>query len=141
VANYREAYGMFACTGILSNYDSPLRPRRFVTWKIIHAVAPLALGRETKLSLGNLEIERAWGWVPEYVEAVDQMLEQPEALDYIIATGQSHALTQFIETAFRLIGKEWREYVTIDEHLIRPTDIRCNKVDPAKATTRCACRN
>ena len=135
VANYREAYGMFACTGILSNHDSPLRPRRFVTRKIIRAVASLAMGRETKLSLGNLEIERDWGWAPEYVEAIALMLEQPEAQDYIIATGQSHTLTQFIETAFRLIGKEWQEHVTIDEHLIRPTDIRCNKVDPAKAAS------
>jgi GDPmannose 4,6-dehydratase len=133
VANYREAYGMFACTGILSNHDSPLRPRRFVTRKIVHAVASLALGIKTRLSLGNLEIERDWGWAPEYVQAILMMLEQPSANDYIIATGQSHTLTQFVETAFKLINKDWHAYVDRDEHLMRPTDILRNKVDPSKA--------
>jgi GDPmannose 4,6-dehydratase len=133
VANYREAYGMFACTGILSNHDSPLRPRRFVTSKIIHAVASIALGRNIRISLGNLNIERDWGWAPEYVEAIAMMLEQPKAEDYIIATGQSHTLTQFVESAFDLIGKDWTTYVSIDQQLMRPTDILWNKVDPAKA--------
>lgn len=133
VANYREAYGMFACTGILSNHDSPLRPKRFVTRKIIHAVASMALGRDTKLSLGNLEIERDWGWAPDYVEAIAMMLEQPTACDYIIATGQSHTLIQFVETAFNLIGKDWHDFVSIDENLMRPTDILRNQVDPTKA--------
>jgi len=133
VANYREAYGMFACTGILSNHDSPLRPRRFVTRKIIHAVASLALGKEAKLSLGNLEIERDWGWAPEYVEAIAMMLEQPSPQDYIIATGQSHTLTQFVETAFQLIDKDWRACVSIDKQLLRPTDIVRTKINPSKA--------
>jgi len=133
VANYREAYGMFVCTGILSNHDSPLRPMRFVTRKIIHTVASLALGKDTKLSLGNFEVERDWGWAPEYVEAISLILEQPAPEDYIIATGQSHTLTQFVATAFNLIGKDWREHVTVDQHLIRPTDIARNKVDPSKA--------
>ncbi len=135
VANYRDAYGMFVCTGILSNHDSPLRPMRFVTRKIIHAVASLALGKDIKLSLGNLEIERDWGWAPEYVEAISILLEQSRPEDYIIATGQSHTLTQFVETAFDLIGKDWREYVTIDERFMRPTDILRNKVDASKAAT------
>jgi GDPmannose 4,6-dehydratase len=135
VANYREAYDMFVCTGILSNHDSPLRPRRFVTRKIIHAVASLALGKDVSLPLGNLEIERDWGWAPEYVEAIAMMLEQPSAQDYIIATGQSHTLAQFVETAFNLIDKDWRAYVTIDENLMRPTDIMRNKVDSSKAAT------
>jgi len=134
VANYREAYGMFACTGILSNHDSPLRPLRFVTRKIIHAVASLALGRDSKLSLGNFEVERDWGWAPEYVQAISLMLEQPAPEDYIIATGQSHTLTQFVETAFNLIGKDWREHVAVDQHLIRPTDIARSRVNPSKAT-------
>jgi len=134
-ANYREAYGMYACTGILSNHDSPLRPRRFVTRKIIHAVASLVLGRDIKLSLGNLEIERDWGWAPEYVQAISMMLEHPSAQDYIIATGQSNTLTQFVKTAFDLVGKDWRDYVVIDEHLMRPTDIMRNKVDPSKAAS------
>jgi GDPmannose 4,6-dehydratase len=133
VANYRQAYGMFACTGILSNHDSPLRPRRFVTRKIIHAVASLALGRDMHLSLGNLNIERDWGWAPEYIEAIAAMLNQPSPTDYIIATGTSHTLLEFVETAFGAIGKDWRACVTIDEHLMRPTDILRNKVDPSKA--------
>jgi GDPmannose 4,6-dehydratase len=136
VANYREAYGMFACTGILSNHDSPLRPRRFVTSKIIHAVASLALGGDLRISLGNLDIERDWGWAPEYVEAIARMLEQPHAEDYIIATGQSHTLTQFVETAFELIGRDWSTHVTIDKRLMRPTDIVWNKVDPSKAASQ-----
>jgi GDPmannose 4,6-dehydratase len=133
VANYRQAYGMFACTGILSNHDSPLRPRRFVTRKIIHAVASLAIGRDVRLSLGNLHIERDWGWAPEYIEAIAAMLDQPSPADYIIATGTSHTLQQFMEAAFELADKDWRAHVTIDEHLMRPTDILRNKVDPAKA--------
>jgi GDPmannose 4,6-dehydratase len=133
VANYREAYGMFACTGILSNHDSPLRPRRFVTRKIIHAVASLALGKDAKLSLGNLDIERDWGWAPEYVEGIAMMLEQASPQDYIIATGQSHTLTQFVETAFQLIDRDWRAYVSIDKQLMRPTDIVRTKINPSKA--------
>jgi GDPmannose 4,6-dehydratase len=133
VATYREAYGMFACTGILSNHDSPLRPRRFVTRKIIHAVASVALGNDTKLLLGNLDIERDWGWAPEYVQAISMMLEQAVPEDYIVATGQSHTLVQFVETAFNLINKDWREHVTVDQHLIRPTDIHCNRVDVSRA--------
>ena len=105
-----------------------------VTSKIIHAVASIALGsRNIRISLGNLNIERDWGWAPEYVEAIAMMLEQPKAEDYIIATGQSHTLTQFVESAFDLIGKDWTTYVSIDQQLMRPTDILWNKVDPAKA--------
>jgi GDPmannose 4,6-dehydratase len=135
VANYREAYGMFACTGILSNHDSPLRPLRFVTRKIINSVALLATKKDLKLSLGNLEIERDWGWAPEYVEAIAMMLEQPSPEDCIIATGLSHTLTEFVKTAFDLIGKDWRDHVTQNRHLMRPTDIWRNKVDPSKAAT------
>ena len=133
IANYREAYGMFACTGILSNHDSPLRPKRFVTRKIIRAAAALELGRGSRLSLGNLAIERDWGWAPEYVQAIKLMLEQDEPRDYIIATGQSHTLTEFVETAFALIGRDWRDHVSTDEALLRPTDILRNKVDPSCA--------
>lgn len=133
VANYREAYRMFACSGILSNHDSPLRPVRFVTRKIIHAVASVALGKDVRLSLGNLEIERDWGWAPEYVEAMMMMLDQASPEDCIIATGESHTLTEFVATAYSMIGKDWREYVTQDERLIRPADILHNKVNPSKA--------
>lgn len=133
VANYREAYGMFACTGILSNHDSPLRPKRFVTRKIIRAVAALELGKGYTLSLGNLDIERDWGWAPEYVQAIKLMLEQDAPQDYIIATGLSHTLTQFVETAFSLIGRDWRDHVSSDNALLRPTDIVRIKVDPTRA--------
>jgi GDPmannose 4,6-dehydratase len=136
VANYRQAYGMFVCTGILSNHDSPLRPRRFVTRKIVNAAAALSLGRDVRLSLGNLQIERDWGWAPEYVEAIAAMLEQSVPSDFIIATGSSHTLQEFMETAFEMIGKNWRNYVSIDEHLMRPTDITRNKVDPSRAAKR-----
>jgi len=135
VANYREAYGLFACTGILSNHDSPLRPMRYVTRKIVHAVALMAMGRELKLSLGNLEIERDWGWAPDYVKAIAMMLEQPSPQDCIVATGQSRRLTEFVKAAFELIGKDWRDHVTQDEKLMRPTDILHNRVDPSKAAT------
>ena len=133
VTNYRQAYGLYACTGILSNHDSPLRPLRFVTRKIIHAVASIAAGKETSLSLGNLQIERDWGWAPEYVDAMARTLQPPVADDYIIATGQSHTLTQFAETAFALIGKNWQDFVLKDQRLTRPNDISKNKVDPSKA--------
>ena len=133
VANYREAYGLYACTGILSNHDSPLRPLRFVTRKIVHAAASIALGMDTGLTLGNLEIERDWGWAPEYVEAIAMMLESAAPEDYIIATGQSHTLTEFVETAFHRIGKDWRGHVKLDPGLMRPTDILRNKVDPSRA--------
>jgi GDPmannose 4,6-dehydratase len=133
VANYREAYDMFACSGILSNHDSPLRPLRFVTRKIIHAVASLALGKDIRLSLGNLEIERDWGWAPEYVEAIAMMLDQPSPEDCIIATGSSHTLTEFVRTAYDLIGKDWRDYVSQDKQLMRPADILQNKADPSRA--------
>jgi GDPmannose 4,6-dehydratase len=133
VANYRQAYGMFACTGILSNHDSPLRPRRFVTRKIIHAVASLMLGRQLTLELGNLHVERNWGWAPEYVEAIALMLSQEFPRDYIIATARSHTLVEFVEAAFSLANRQWRDHVTINDALIRPADIILNKVDPSKA--------
>lgn len=133
VRTYREAYAMYACTGILSNHESPLRPRRFVTRKIVQAVASLMQGASGKLTLGNLDVERDWGWAPEYVDAISRMLRQDTPADYVIATGRSHSLTEFVETAYRLAGHDWREFVTVDPHLIRPTDIRCNKVSVQKA--------
>jgi GDPmannose 4,6-dehydratase len=99
-------------------------------------VAALSLGRDVRLSLGNLHIERDWGWAPEYVEAIAAMLEQPVPTDFIIATGSSHTLQEFMEAAFELVGKNWRDHVTIDEHLMRPTDIARNKVDPSRAAKR-----
>jgi GDPmannose 4,6-dehydratase len=133
VANYRESYNMFSCTGILSNHDSPLRPRRFVTRKIIHAAASLALGLDVKLKLGNLNIERDWGWAPEYVTAIALMLQAGRPDDFIIATGKSFSLVEFVSTAYSLINKNWQDYVSLDDHLMRPSDIARTRLDPGKA--------
>ncbi len=132
VAHYRRAYGMHACTGILANHESPLRPQHFVTSKIIHAVACLALGKKVELSLGNLAIERDWGWAPEFVEAMALMLDQPVADDYIVATGTSHTLTEFLAKAFELVGRDWREHTTLNEQMMRLTDVTRVRVGISK---------
>jgi GDPmannose 4,6-dehydratase len=136
VANYRDAYNMFACTGILSNHDSPLRPKRFVTRKIIRAVAETARGSDVKLSLGSLEIERDWGWAPEYVDAIWRLLQLEAPEDFIIATGHSATLQDFVATAYASIGKDWHDYVNIDTTLFRPADIIHSRMDPTKASMR-----
>jgi GDPmannose 4,6-dehydratase len=136
VANYRQAYGMYSCTGILSNHDSPLRPKRFVTRKIVRAVAELARGNPTKLSLGNLDIERDWGWAPDYVDAIWRILQQETPDDYIIATGLTSTLQGFVKTAYECIGKDWREYVVTDPTLFRPADILHSRVNPEKASAK-----
>ncbi|MEJ2009034.1 MAG: GDP-mannose 4,6-dehydratase, partial [Acidobacteriota bacterium] len=123
VANYREAYSIFACSGILFNHESPLRPERFVTKKIVSAACRIAAGSREKLHLGNISISRDWGWAPEYVEAMWLMLQQPEAGDYVIATGETHRLEEFIEGAFMNVGLNWRDHVEADPTLIRPTEI------------------
>src|SRR3989338_58452 len=108
VANYRDAYHLYACTGILFNHESPLRPARFVTKKIISAACRIAAGSPEKLRLGNLDIEMDWGWAPEYVGAMWQMLQQPEPSDFVIATGKSSKLSDFIEEAFSCVGLGWK---------------------------------
>lgn len=123
VANYREAYGLFACTGILFNHESPLRPARFVTRKVIAAVCRIAAGSGERLQLGNLDIERDWGWAPEYVEAMWLMLQQDSPDDYVIATGQAHALREFVRTSFAALSLDWRDYVDYDASLRRPSDL------------------
>ena len=133
VANYRDAYNLYACTGILFNHESPLRPARFVTRKIISAACRIAAGSSEKLRLGNLDIERDWGWAPEYVEAMWQMLQQREPSDFVIATGQSNKLSDFIEKAFSCVGLEWRDHVEIDPPLFRPTDLMVGRADPGRA--------
>src|SRR5271157_2763351 len=100
VANYREAYGIFACSGLLFNHESPLRPERFVTRKIISTACSIAKGAKEKLELGNIAIQRDWGWAPEYVEAMWLMMQQKHPDDFVIATGESHSLEEFVETAF-----------------------------------------
>jgi GDPmannose 4,6-dehydratase len=133
VANYREAYNLFACSGILFNHESPLRPERFVTQKIISTACRIAAGSPEKLSLGNIEIERDWGWAPEYVEAMYLMLQQNEPDDYVIATGTSHKLEDFVSHTFSELNLDWKEYVLTDKSLLRPTDITLGKGNPTKA--------
>jgi GDPmannose 4,6-dehydratase len=136
VANYREAYGLFACSGILFNHESPLRPERFVTQKIIAAACRIAEGSKEKLCLGNVSIQRDWGWAPEYVEAMWLMLQQDEPADFVIATGQPHSLEEFVETAFSILGLNWRDYVKVDPSLLRPIDIEVGWGNPAKARNK-----
>ena len=133
VANYREAYGLFACSGILFNHDSPLRPARFVTQKIVSAACQIAQGRQEKLYLGNIDIQRDWGWAQDYVEAMYLMLQQSQPDDYVIATGESRKLEEFIAVTFEVLGLDWREYVVVDEQLRRPTDISISRGQPSKA--------
>ena len=123
VSNYREAYGLYACNGILFNHESLLRPERFVTKKIILAACRIAEGSPEKLVLGRLDIVRDWGWAPEYVNAMWRMMQHEIADDYIIATGEANTLQDFVEEAFSVVGLDWREYVTTDQELFRPTDL------------------
>jgi GDPmannose 4,6-dehydratase len=133
VVNYREAYRLFACNGVLFNHDSPLRPERFVTKKVIAAVARIAQGSKEKLCLGDIEIVRDWGWAPEYVEAMWTILQQPTAGDFIIATGKSYSLREFVSYAFAHAGLDWTRFVEIDNATFRPTDIRYSYADPCRA--------
>lgn len=133
VANYREAYGLFACSGILYNHDSPLRPERFVTQKIVSSACRIAQGSPEQLHLGNISIQRDWGWAADYVEAMYLMLQQEQADDYVIATGESYSLADFIAAAFDCVGLDWQKYVVSDASLFRPTDIAVGKANPAKA--------
>lgn len=133
VANYREAYGLFACSGILFNHESPLRPERFVTQKIVAAACRIAQGSDEKLYLGNMFIKRDWGWAPEYVEAMYLMLQQQQPDDYAIATGESSSLEDFVEAAFASVSLDWHNYVISDVSLLRPTDLKVGSGNPAKA--------
>jgi GDPmannose 4,6-dehydratase len=133
VANYREAYDLFACTGLLFNHESPLRPQRFVTQKIINGAKEIAAGNLQNMVLGNLDITRDWGWAPEYVEAMWLMLQTKTADDYVIATGTSYSLEQFVEKAFEPHGLDWKKYVQVDKSFFRPLDIHISKADPSKA--------
>ena len=133
VANYREAYNIFACSGILFNHESPLRPQRFVTQKIVSAAARIAQGSREKLHLGNISIKRDWGWAPEYVEAMYLMLQQDQPDDYVVATGQSYSLEDLVARAFSCVGLDWQDLVVTDPSLLRPTDLAVSKGNPTKA--------
>ena len=133
VANYREAYGLHASTGILFNHESPLRSQRFVTRKIVAAACAIARGGGERLTLGNLEVHRDWGWAPEYVEAMWLMLQQPRGDDFVIATGQGHSLAQFADATFSRLGLDWRAHTDSSPPLYRPADIAYSRGDGGKA--------
>ncbi|HOP48069.1 MAG TPA: GDP-mannose 4,6-dehydratase [Desulfobacteraceae bacterium] len=132
-ANYRESYGFYACTGILFNHESPLRPIRFVTRKIVNAACRIARGEMNSLELGNIQVERDWGWTPEYVEAMWCMLQQENPEDYIIATGHTRKLEDFVREAFEAVGLDWRDHVKANPSLLRPSDIMTIHADSGKA--------
>ena len=133
VANYREAYGLHASTGILFNHESPIRPPRFVTRKIVAAACRIAMGSSETLTLGDLRIRRDWGWAPEYVEAMWRMLQRDAGDDFVIATGESHSLEEFVAEAFSQLNLHWRDHTVVSEALFRPTDISEGKGNPKKA--------
>lgn len=133
VANYREAYHLFACSGILFNHESILRPSRFVTQKIITAIHQIKQGKQTHLNLGNLSIQRDWGWAPDFVEAMWLMLQQDSPDDFVIGTGRSYSLQYFVERAFDCAQLNWKEYVNQDLYFRRPTDLETSRCDPTKA--------
>jgi GDPmannose 4,6-dehydratase len=135
VVNYRDAYSLFACNGILFNHESPLRPARFVTRKIVAAAARIAAGSKERLRLGDLGIHRDWGWAPEYVDAMWRMLQRPSPDDFVIATGKTYSLQDFVRSAFEAVSLDWREHVDVDRSLFRPSEIRVPAARPDKAAS------
>jgi GDPmannose 4,6-dehydratase len=136
VANYREEYGLHACSGILFNHESPLRPARFVTRKIVDCALRIARGSGEKLTLGRLDIVRAWGWAPEYVDAMWRMLQQEQPEDFVIATGVSVSLKEFVSEVFGSLGLDADEHVVSEKQLYRPSDIAWNQGDAFRANDR-----
>jgi GDPmannose 4,6-dehydratase len=131
--NYRESYGMFCCSGILFNHEGPRRGREFVTRKITHAVARIKHGLQSELRLGNLDAQRDWGYAGDYVRAMWLMLQQDRPDDYVIATGQTHSVRQFVEAAFDSAGLDWKKHVVQDPALIRPAEVDLLVGDSGKA--------
>jgi GDPmannose 4,6-dehydratase len=131
--NYRESYGIFACNGILFNHESPRRGETFVTRKVTRAVAHIKAGLQDKLYLGNLNAKRDWGYAKEYVEAMWRMLQQEGSDDYVIATGETHAVQEFVEEAFAYAGLDWRDHVEIDPKYYRPSEVDLLVGDASKA--------
>lgn len=136
VEQYRRFHGQWACTGILSNHESPLRPERFVTQKIIAAACRIAAGDTTPLALGDLTVERDWGWAPEYVTAMHAMLQMEEPEDFVLATGVSVPLETFVAEAFARLGLDWRRHVVCDERFLRRDEVRRLRADPGRAAER-----
>ena len=133
VDNYREAYKLHASTGILFNHESPLRSPRFVTQKIIQAAKRIALGSKEVLLLGRTDIARDWGWAPEYVEAMWMMLQLEKPEDFVIATGKTYSLQDFVRIAFKNVDLNWVDHVEQSNELLRPTDLTISSADPSKA--------
>jgi GDPmannose 4,6-dehydratase len=131
--NYREAYGLFACNGILFNHESPRRGESFVTRKISRAAARIKMGLQGKLSLGNLDARRDWGYAPDYVDAMWRMLQHREPDDYVVATGETHSVGEFLEAAFTQLGLDWREHVVMDARFERPAEVDLLLGDASKA--------
>lgn len=134
--NYRESYGIFACSGILFNHESPRRGENFVTRKVTQAVAEIKKGLRDSVSLGNLDAKRDWGYAKEYVEAMWLMLQQPEPDDYVIATGETHSVREFVEEAFSYAGLNWQDHVKFDERFLRPAEVDVLVGDYSKAKTK-----
>lgn len=131
--NYRESYNLFACSGICFNHESPRRGLEFVTRKITDGVARIKAGKAKELRMGNIESKRDWGFAGDYVEAMWLMLQQDHADDYVISTGATHSVREFIEAAFSFAGLDWREFVKIDERFVRPAEVDLLIGDPSKA--------
>jgi GDPmannose 4,6-dehydratase len=136
VANYRDAYDLFACTGILFNHESPLRPQRFVTSKIVSTAVRIANGSSETLTLGNMNICRDWGWAPDYVEAMWKILQLSEPEDFVIATGEAQTLQDFVSYVFEELGLNWCEHVKSDASLYRPSDVDRSLGNPIKAAQK-----
>jgi GDPmannose 4,6-dehydratase len=134
--NYREAYGMYAVNGILFNHESPRRGPTFVTRKITRAVGAILRGEQERLSLGNLEAKRDWGYAKDYMEGAWQMLQLDEPDDFVLATGETHSVEEFLEAAFSHVGLDWHDYVEIDERYFRPAEVDLLIGDYAKAKAR-----
>jgi GDPmannose 4,6-dehydratase len=134
--NYRESYGLHACSGILFNHESPRRGLEFVTRKVSDGAARIALGLATELALGNLDAKRDWGYAGDYVEAMWMMLQQPTAEDYVIATGETHSVRELVEIAFERVGLDWRRHVRLDPRLVRPAEVDLLQGDASKARDR-----
>jgi len=131
--NYRESYGLFACSGILFNHESPRRGREFVTRKVTNTVAKISLGLAKELRLGNLDAKRDWGYAKDYVEAVHLMVQQPAPDDFVIATGETHSVRELVQTAFDCVGLDPEKYLIVDPTLLRPAEVDMLVGNPEKA--------
>ena len=133
VVNYREAYGLFACNGILFNHESPRRGENFITRKITLGIAQILAGKQDFITMGNMEARRDWGYAPEYVELMWKMLQAERPVDYVVGTGEQHSVQEFTEAAFAYAGLDWRKYIKTDPRYLRPTEVDELCADPARA--------